>query len=361
MDMMTLSNRWHRRPDDAQLPNLDDLVGFKTAERERSRATVIPSRALTVQPVLDDPARRALAIVGPDGTPATPTHWSFGQLAGVVGAPAAYLRKLPSDIVADCINYGIFERRVEDTGVLLRQDGHIELAAVTGPNYGRVWDADIAGTLRRLFGNGLDGDFTLPSVVGGAPGQRVPVYASDRDMFVFLCDENNRIEIKDRRNGRGGSLSLGFILWNSEVGSKSMGIATFVYDYVCGNRLIMGMRGYEEIAFRHTVSAPTRWLEEMAPAIEAMARKETHSIREAVEAAQAKRIDADSVDEFLRKRFTKGQASGIMAAHMAEEDRPIESLWDVTVGVTAYAKGITWQDERVGLERAAGKVLALAQ
>jgi hypothetical protein len=49
-----------------------------------------------------------------------------------------------------------------------------------------------------------------------------------------------------------------------------------------------------------------------------------------------------------------------MAAHMAEEDRPIETLWDATVGATAYAKGIKWQDDRVDIERQAGRIMALA-
>lgn len=360
MDMMTSYTSWTRRPSDEAFADVAQLAAFKDEQRENSRAVVIPSRSLRAEPIMDDPARRQLVLLGPGDTPTTPTHWSFGQVASHVGAPASYLRTLPSDIVADLINYGIFQRRVEDTGALLRKSDNLELAAITGPNYGRVWDNDIANTIVRLFGDGTDGSFKLPAVVGGYEGQRVPVYASDRDMFMFLADEDNRIEVPNRRGGRAGSMSRGFMIWNSEVGSKSMGIASFLYDYVCGNRLIMGMRGYEELSFRHTVSAPVRWLEEVAPAIHAIANKETHSVVQAIQNAQQARIADDKVETFLRQRFTKGQAQGIMAAHMAEEERPIESVWDVTVGVTAYAKGITWQDERVALERNAGKVLANA-
>jgi hypothetical protein len=46
---------------------------------------------------------------------------------------------------------------------------------------------------------------------------------------------------------------------------------------------------------------------------------------------------------------------------MTEEERPIETLWDVTTAATAYARGIQYQDERVDIERAAGKVMALAK
>jgi hypothetical protein len=81
-------------------------------------------------------------------------------------------------------------------------------------------------------------------------------------------------------------------------------------------------------------------------------------VTDVIAAAQQRKLD--KVDEFLANRFTKTQASAIKAAHMAEEQRPIETMWDVTVGVTAYARGIQYQDQRVGLEREAGKIMQLA-
>jgi len=46
--------------------------------------------------------------------------------------------------------------------------------------------------------------------------------------------------------------------------------------------------------------------------------------------------------------------------HTAEENRPIETLWDVTTAATAYARGIGRTDDRVAIERIAGDVMALA-
>jgi hypothetical protein len=45
---------------------------------------------------------------------------------------------------------------------------------------------------------------------------------------------------------------------------------------------------------------------------------------------------------------------------MSDEGRPIETLWDATTAVTAYARGIQWQDDRVAIEREGGRILALA-
>lgn len=362
--LMEASRQWSSRPADQRFTSLDELVDFTRRQREMSKGTVVPSRTLSAAPISDDKDRRSLVILGPDGTPAAPTHWAFGQLANQVGAPAGYLRSLPSDIAADALNYGIFRRPVEDTGILVRQNGGLELAAVTGPRYGRVWNADIAAALRARFGDGVTGDFTVPGEFGVGLERvtkgNTTIYASDRDMFVFLADEKNRIEVPNRRHGQPGTLARGFFVWNSEVGSKTLGIATFLFDYVCMNRIVWGAEGYEEIKIMHFSSASTRWVEELAPAIEAYANKSTSGITRAIEDARKARISGDKLDEFLRARFTRGQAEGIKAAHLADEDRPIESLWDVTVGATAYARGVKYQDDRVDLERTAGKIMAMA-
>lgn len=361
--LMKASHQWATRPADERFTSLDALVAHTKHKREVSRSTVVASRGLTVAPIEDDETRRGLAVIGPDGSPSLPTHWSFGQLAARVGAPAGYLRQLPADIAADALNYGIFKRDVEDTGVLLRQNGILELAAVTGPNYGRVWNSDVAVALRERFGDGITGDFTVPGEFGKAvevDNRNTTIYASDRDMFVFLADEKNRIEVPNRRFGRAGTMARGFFVWNSEVGSTTLGIASFLFDYVCSNRIVWGAEGYEEIKIRHTASANHRWLEEVAPAIESYANRSARSVNDAIQLAQEKRLDAEAVDTFLSKRFSKAQAAGIKMAHFNEEERPIETLWDVTVGVTAYAKGVQYQDDRIALERKAGDIMRLA-
>jgi hypothetical protein len=362
--LMQASQQWATRPDDERFTSLDELLAHTRHQRQISKGVTIPSRSLRAEPLLDDETRRSLVVCGPDGAPAVPTHWAFGQLASRVGAPAGYLRTLPADIAADALNYGIFQRPVEDMGALVRKNGGIELAAVTGPNYGRIWNADVVKALRDRFGDGVTGQFTVPGEFGVALDEvtkaNTTLFAGERDMFVFLADEKNRIEVPNRRNGQAGEMARGFFVWNSEVGSRTLGVATFLFDYVCCNRMVWGASGFEQITVRHTISAPDRFVEEVAPAIEAYANKSTASITAAIEHARDARLAPDKVDDFLKARFTKGQAQGIKAAHMAEEDRPIETLWDVAVGATAYAKGIKWQDDRVEIERKAGNIMALA-
>jgi len=364
------SRQWASRPDDQRFLSLTELHNTVARGRANSKAAVLSTRQIEVQPANDDQTK-GIQIVGPYGGVSTPTHWSFGQLAGLAKAPAGYLRNLPAPIVADCMNYGLrFNRDAEDVGLLLTKTdsaesngnfSQIELRAATGPRYGRVWNDDLVAALINKFGDGRTGDFRVP----GEFGKQVPItrsnttiYGSDRDMFVFLADEEHRIEMQNRRNGQPGSLARGFFVWNSEVGSQSVGAAFFLFDYVCMNRIVWGVQEFKEIRLRHTASAPDRWMEEIAPVLIDYSNASAAPIEATIREAQQKRVD-DDLDKFLKNRFTVSQANAIKAAHEREEGRPIETIWDVVTGTTAYAKTIPHQDDRVFVERAAGKVLDL--
>ena len=356
------STQWASRPNDQRFLSLHELGAKVRFDRDRSAARVVSSRKITVRPAEDD-AVRGIQIEGPNGGVVTPTHWSFGQVAQLAGAPAGYLRKLPAPIAADALNYGLrFDRDVEDVGLLLtKQDTGVELRAATGPRYGRIWNADIVNALIGKFGDGRTGDFRVPGEFGKEveiTKKNTTIFGSDRDMFVFLADETNRVEIPNRRNGKFGSLARGFFVWNSEVGSQSIGAAFFLFDYTCSNRIVWGVEEFKEIRLRHTVSAPDKWLEQITPVLTDYANASAGPVEQTIKAAQQKRVD-DDLDKFLASRFTKSQATQIKAAHEREEGRPIETIWDVVTGTTAYAKTIEWQDERVAVERLGGKVLDL--
>jgi len=371
---MAASNQWARRPDDERFLSLDAMETHFAKYRSECREIVVPTRRIAFQPEVDNLGMRCVVAskdAGPVGAHA-PTHWSFGQLSQLAEAPAGYLRTMPSPIAADCLNYGLqFKRSIEDVGLLLHDNGEHTLRAATGPRYGRIWNLDLIRALRERFGNGVDGDWKIP----GEFGKAVPItkanttlYASDRDCFVFLADEKNRIEIPNRRKANllGGSstglMARGFYLWNSEVGDKTMGLAMFLFDFVCCNRIIWGAEQVTELRIRHTASAPDKYLEDMQPVLEAYAQSSSASVTDAIAAAQAKKIadTQEDVTAFLAERFGKRMVEPLQQIHQVEEDRPIETLFDAVTAVTAYARGLQHQDARVELERSAGALIKLA-
>ena len=355
--LMQANKQWASRPADERFTSLTDMQVHFAGVRANSRAAVVSSRSIELAPADDN---KGLLVGGPRGAQYAPTHWAFGQLAQLAEAPAGYLRTLPAPIAADCVNYGLkYKRDIEEVGVLLyRNGGEPTVRAATGPRYGRIWNDDIVRGLVQRFGDGRTGDFRVPGEFGHAvevTKENTTLYAGDRDMFVFLADEEHRIEVPGRRNGEPGSLARGFFVWNSEVGSSTFGLGTFLFDYVCCNRIVWGADQYSEVRIRHSAGAPDRFIEEVAPALQAYANGSTAPVVKMLADARAARVD--DVSEFLAKRFGKRTVASIVAAHEADEGRPMESLWDVATGITAHARGVQWQDQRVELEREAGRVL----
>lgn len=369
--LMQARHEWIKRPADQRYASLTAMLTRMEQIRQQSRAVVVPSRKLTAVPTADN---RGLEIHGPNGHGYEPTHFSFGQLASLAGAPAAYLRDLPSPLAADNLNWGLSHvRDIEDVGVLLRREPAVEngvamspgavpmvnsLTAATGPRYGRIWNAEIVQHLVDRVGDGVSGSWRVPGEFGKAvtvDERNTTLYASDRDMFVFLADEERRIELPNRRDGRTGSLARGFFVSNSEVGAASLQICGFLFDYVCQNRIVWGAEQVETLRIRHNSGAPERWLEEALPAIDAYAQGSANGVVAAIERARETKLD--DVNKFLANRWGAKMAASLKAVHLADEDRPIETLWDVTTAVTAYARAIPHQDRRVELEREAGQLL----
>lgn len=363
-ELMQVNAQWSTRPDEERYVSLLDMQATMDTQRRLSATRIVASRNIQALPADDN---KGLMICGPSGAAYTPTFQAFGQLATLSGAPAGYLRSLPSPIAADCVNYGLkFNRDVEDVGLLLQRTPDNEpsarssglLRAATGPRYGRIWNSEIVNALVNQFGDGVHGRFKVPGEFGKhveVTKANTTLYAGDRDMFVFLCDEENRIEVPGRRDGKSGTMARGFFCWNSEVGAATFGVMSFLFDYVCANRIVWGAQQVEEIKIRHTASAPVRFLEEIQPALLSFANSSQASVKDAIQGAKEHRLD--NVSEFLAKRFGARVAPRIIAAHDADEGRPIETMWDAVTGITAYARGIQFQADRVDIETKAGELL----
>ena len=153
----------------------------------------------------------------------------------------------------------------------------------------------------------------------------------------------------------------GFYAWNSEVGSKTLGIASFFLRAVCMNRNIWGAEGFEEIRVRHSKFAAHRFAHAAAPALTRFADSSpgpfVAGIRAAREAVVARK-DEDR-ETFLRQRgFSKPETEKIIATVLNEEGHPPASIFDFVQGITALARGKTHQDSRLELEGRAARLLA---
>ncbi|WP_033927449.1 hypothetical protein [Sphingomonas sp. 35-24ZXX] len=365
-----VSSEWFSRPDDQRFLSLDDLAKSVRQRAERSRTRVVDTSAIHVEASRDDPERLALILPGADA-PITPTHWSFGQLAAQVAAPAAYLRQLPAPLAAINLQYGLNSSRAEHIKTLETGDGQrTDLRAVTGPHYGRIYDHELVEAVQRIAGNGTgDTRWKVPGVLDWSTGIYNPhvdvrrdtttLYASDRDVFLFLVDDLNPIEAGNLPDGSPDLFFRGFYCWNSEVGARTLGVASFYLRAVCQNRNLWGVEDFQEISIRHSKYAATRFAHEAAPALINFANSSPQPFINGIRAAREHIVARSDEDrsEFLRARgFSRGEASRIIETVLAEEGRPPESVFDFVQGITAVARSKTHQDARLDMEARAKRL-----
>jgi hypothetical protein len=352
-----VSSEWFSRPADERYLSLSDLFVAVRGRTERSRTRTVESAATRVEASRDDAERLVLALPGAD-IPIAPTHWSFGQLTGLVGALTVYLRQLPAPLAGINLQYGLNSHRAEQVKTLEIEDGRLELRAVTGPDYARIFDHELISAVQRIAGNGTgDTRWKVPGVLDWSTGVYNPrvditrdtttLYASDRDVFLFLVDDLNPIQAGRLPDGSPDVYFRGFYCWNSEVGAKTLGMASFYLRAVCQNRNLWGVEDFEEITIRHSKYAASRFARDAAPALTRFANSSPMPFVNGIKAAREKivaRTDDDR-SEFLRKRgFSKTETTKIIETVLAEEGRKPESVFDFVQGITAVARDKTHQD-----------------
>jgi hypothetical protein len=368
-----VSSEWFSRPDDERYLSLTDLYDAVRRRAECTQVRTVESCAVKVEVARDNAERLALLVPGRD-EPVAPTHWSFGQLCGLVGAPSSYMRQLPAALAGINLQHGLLSHRAELLKTLETDDGRVELRAVTGPDYGRIWDHELVAAVINIAGTGTgDTMWKVPGVLDWATMTHNPfvditkdtttLYASDRDVFLFLVDDTHPIEAGRLADGSPDLYFRGFYCWNSEVGSKTLGIASFYLRAVCMNRNLWGVENFEEITIRHSKFAAQRFAHEAAPALTSFANSSPAPFIAGIKAARERivaRSDEDR-ESFLRKRgFSKSETVKIIETVLSEEHRKPESIFDFVQGITALARSKTHQDSRLELEGKARKLLERA-
>lgn len=360
------SNEWMTRPDDQRYLSLKELGDSVRRRRSESWTVTGEPKALRIVPEIGE----KLGVEIYDRTHGenrilAPTHFAFGQLAQYAQAPGSYLRTLPAQLAAINLQWGLENNPVRDNVLTLAQsNGDHKLRAMTSASYGRIWDSQVVEAVERV---NHDGRWQVPaaSYAASNPKRATTLYASDRDVFLFLVDPQHAIEVN------GETLYRGFYTWNSEVGSAVFGLATFLYRYICDNRIIWGATNVQELRIRHTGGAPERFSYEGARYLARYAEETTRPVVEQIGKAMAYELPKsedtdpkttakpeDRWKTWLKSRgFTDALAKNTVSAAQAEEGGA-RSLWDIVQGVTAHARTIPHTDERVKVEALAGKLMA---
>jgi len=353
MELFHAHDQWSRRPADERFDSLQSL--FTATHTYALTAAEKPN--VRVDSLRVEAFEGAVQLLGKGGVPAKLTHWSFGQLAARVGAPAGYLRELPATLAAQNINHGL-ARRVKDDGdatanLLFHANGSLLLRAITSDKYSRIWNYEVAERLLDMESRG----WTPATPDFNKFDDRKPLYASDHDMFAFIMHPDRVV----REAGNPMGLKRGIIASNSEVGAGKLRLLRFLYREMCGNHIIWGAEDLVDLSAVHVGNVRGKfanWQVEIKKYVDSSAADDELRIA----AAQTKRLAATK-DELLDMLFGKRNLgltrTALAAGYDAVQDGDGDPLtaWGIVQGLTRYSQTTPYADERMKIDRAAGKLL----
>src|SRR5437868_8905468 len=202
----TAHREWASRPPDERFASVHALYEAARARRQRiEERTIETGEFRTEADDTDD-----LVIRESSGRTATLTHWSFGQLATIAGAPPSYLRTLPAAIASSAINYGLQRFARDEYQLFIERTAPWTVHAITSPRYARVQHDELAGPVLALMAEHPAWPLPLGYKDGVFGAELVPsgAYVGDRDLFLFVVDGNR--DLNDPTDRTHAGLFRGF-------------------------------------------------------------------------------------------------------------------------------------------------------
>lgn len=357
MELFHANKQWASRPEDERFQSLEGLYratkAYADTAREREKVEVSSLRVENID--------GEVKLVGKGGIPAKLTHWAFGQLAARITAPASYLRTLPATLAAQNLNHGLAAKLKASAdatvNLLFHINGEYVLRALTTDKYERVWNWEVAERLLAMQEQGWEPARPDVRVID----DRLPLYASDHDMFAFI--RSKHYVIGEQGNPQG--LQRGLIVQNSEVGASTLKVIRFLYREMCGNHIIWGAEEVIELNLRHVGNIRDRmklWDVQIQKYLDQSANEDEAII----ERAQRKQIAAtkeDVLDAIFAKKIPGLSRKAIEAGYEAnkpDEDGDPRTVWGIVQGVTRHSQTLAYADARTELDKAAGKLLDAA-
>lgn len=356
--VLTRANReWESRPADERFPSLTAMHAKAIHYRDNAAVANVDVRDLVIGHQGD-----ALTITGTSNKPALLTNLSFNQISARAGAPAGYLKNLPTELVVQNLNTSLnlraekSENDEDKLQLLFGTNGEFKARAITGQDYSRIWNADVIERLQSLEAVGPWQP--APEAFDGSRG----LYLGERDMFAFMVDNERRIF----ETLPGGGLGRGFFAWNSETGDKSIGVMRFFYEYVCGNHRVWGASGVTMIRIAHIHTDENRAWAKLNVELKKYAESSASEDEAKIEAARNFTIGATK-EEVLDVLFGKKVATRALLEQSydkAEEHHEWygdpKTAWGLAGGMTEIARDLPNADDRTALDKAATKVMEIA-
>lgn len=276
----------------------------------------------------------------------SPTDWSLSQLAGRLGIDTRYLKRCPSELQAENVNYWL-EQLKPETNWLVRtyhhpQAGVARARGFLSDKYSPFDDHEFLDILANLFPSGAD--------------YKINMWHRDEAGFHL------RVLLPDLTTSIGKTVAgdpdihmVGLHIENSEVGKKSIKIRPIVYRMICTNGLFGWQSTGEGLQQRHVHLNHREMHGRVATAIGESLRVGDEIIETV---RQSREVAVENPLDVIKKLAEDKKYSKETAEHLTEAFHlePGNTAFHVTQAWTRAAQRYS-EDTRVELERDAGRLM----
>lgn len=379
--------QWSIRPVDHRFWGLDDLTEAARKVAERSVERLYRRNTLKMVNKGGKLGLTTTRIREQDLEPIGVSYHAEAQLAQSVSAPISYLRQLPVDLAAECLNSGL-QRYDDSVGTLVynRQPngGEAEwvVRSVASERYERIWTYKFLSGIKEMIEDSPNAaHFRVPPAWPNAPDPRTRLATAEdvgpwtlvkegddiapagayyspetgKDTFLFMLNTDKVIDMPEKGVG-----FRALILYNSESRAGKVGGMTCVINAACGNHYLLGMRDVKEFSFRHIGDSLTfRTTAKMKSIMGVMddAPWETEVFGNA-----SRRILGKTTEEVVETvvKSTKLSQRSVMDALMGvsqlDYGNPF-SAYAVSSALTEQSQRLGFIEDRMELDTAAAKLL----
>lgn len=329
-----------RRTPDETFENIPALWQHCHTEKEQSDDRWRPPQSL--RPIAE--GNRLVMDLADGNEPFGLNDWSFTQLCALAGVSKETVNRVSADTASR-----VFRETLPSGNKPLQLFTEADLVrSIHGHSYTRLHNADLV-TMLREFAT----DFEPPprGMTGGTG-----LYCGEQDMFCFLIDPTGWAEID------GEAFAPGFYVWNSEVGKRSVGIATFWFQAVCRNHIIWDATEVVEFARKHTGKVGEA-LGDIRRIVEQLVEKRDarkDGFVAVVRKAMTEKLGDDA--EEAMKALTKAGITKSLAKRAIEvaEGQGRFTIFALVDALTRIARELPNAGERTDADQKAAGLLALA-
>lgn len=339
-NLMRASEELFRRTPDECYSSISQLAAKCREQQENSREIWQPPTELATQAV--DTSRLVLEA-GDDGA-FQMNDWSFSQLCRLAGVGKETLNRLSPQTAAQAFRETLPQGKKP---LQLFTEG-ASLRSIHAASYTRLYNSQLLAVIQEFAT-----DFEPPQK---GIDDKTGLYAGEQDMFCFLIDPAGWTEIGDQ------AFAPGFFVWNSEVGSRSVGIETFWFQAVCQNHIVWDAVEVVEFSRKHTANVGDS-LREIRTILEQLVAKRDErrdGFVSAIEKAMDTRLgdDAEEVKKVLAREGISRTLTK-KAIEIAQEQGAF-TIFALVDALTRLARETQFAGDRTAADQKASRLLELA-